>query len=114
MMSDRDIAVLFSEIDLFVDLSEYQAMGLTALEALAAGVPVVVPQNGGSNSFGQEGSNAVFVNTLDESECVVAIERLLTSHKLRIDLASNARRSVGWCAPEFAAAAFVRRIFGED
>lgn len=37
---------LFNEIDIFVDLSTYQAMGLTALEAMACGSAIIAPAMG--------------------------------------------------------------------
>jgi glycosyltransferase involved in cell wall biosynthesis len=41
-VSDADLDVLYSRAALFVFLSEYEGFGLTPLEALSAGVPIVV------------------------------------------------------------------------
>lgn len=41
-VSDRELAALYSRASVFAFLSEYEGFGLTPLDALAAGVPIVV------------------------------------------------------------------------
>lgn len=41
------VASLLKQVDLFIDASSFQAMGLTAMEALACGCAVIGPQQGG-------------------------------------------------------------------
>ncbi|HZI80614.1 MAG TPA: glycosyltransferase family 1 protein [Vicinamibacterales bacterium] len=41
-VSDSDLAALYARASVFVFLSEYEGFGLTPLDALAAGVPIVV------------------------------------------------------------------------
>jgi len=41
-VSERELAALYSRASLFAFLSEYEGFGLTPLEALAAGVPILV------------------------------------------------------------------------
>ena len=41
-VSDSDLAALYDRASVFAFLSEYEGFGLTPLDALAAGVPIVV------------------------------------------------------------------------
>ena len=49
------VAALLSHCDIFLDFSDYQAMGLSLLEAMACGCAVVGPVNGGAASFLHDG-----------------------------------------------------------
>lgn len=114
VLRDVQLAGLLAEVDLFVDLSAYQAMGLTALEALSSGVPVVVPTEGGTDAFAHEGYNAAIANTAVDSECVDAILRVLNDDDVRDVLASNARTSVSGFAGEYVAARFLKAVVDDQ
>ncbi len=63
-----DVAELLSLSDLFLDLSDYQAFGRTALEAMACGCAVVVPLAGGAAEYAINGVNSIIVDTENENE----------------------------------------------
>jgi glycosyltransferase involved in cell wall biosynthesis len=72
------VAELLASCDVFVDLSDYQAFGRTALEAMACGCMPVVPRRGGCDEFAQHGVNAWVVNTDDEQACFDGLLELIT------------------------------------
>lgn len=74
-----EVANLLSLSDIFVDLSDYQAFGRTALEAMACGCAAVVPIHGGTDEYAIDGCNAIVVDSLDEDECFFRIDGLLRS-----------------------------------
>lgn len=78
-----EVAALLSKCDIFVDLSDYQAFGRTALEAMACGCAAVVPVHGGGDEYALDGVNAVVVDPFDEDECLARLERLCTDHAMR-------------------------------
>jgi glycosyltransferase involved in cell wall biosynthesis len=73
----QEVANLLGQCDIFVDLSDYQAFGRTALEAMACGCTSVVPKNGGADEYAIDGVNSIIVDTLDESASVERINELL-------------------------------------
>lgn len=73
------VANLLSSCDLFIDLSDYQAFGRTALEAMACGCAAVVPIKGGTSEYAEHKKNALMVDTTNETECFDAICEVLSS-----------------------------------
>lgn len=85
-----ELAVLFNNSDIFVDFSTYQAMGLTAMEAMACGAAAIVPASGGANSFAIHEKNALLVDTSSREACCQALRRLISNHQLRAGLQREA------------------------
>lgn len=73
----REVAALLAQSDLFVDLSDYQAFGRTALEAMACDCAVVVPIAGGGSEYAVHQENVLVLDTLNEPACFAAISGLL-------------------------------------
>jgi GT2 family glycosyltransferase/glycosyltransferase involved in cell wall biosynthesis len=71
------VAELLAQSDLFIDLSDYQAFGRTALEAMACGCTAAVPTAGGAHEYAIHQENALVLDTLDEPACFAAISGLL-------------------------------------
>lgn len=112
VMSPPQMALLLNEADVFVDFSQYQAMGLTALEAMACGVAAVVPKAGGADSFAVHERNALYVDTTDPDACLQALRRLLRDHDLRQALQRQAPIDVAAHVPERPAARLLEALFG--
>ncbi|MBK8047998.1 MAG: glycosyltransferase [Anaerolineales bacterium] len=68
VINQRKVARLLSEVDIFVDFSTHQAMGLTAMEAMACGDAVIVPSVG-AGSFARHGQNCLMVNPQSQQDC---------------------------------------------
>lgn len=90
ILNQEQVAGLMCNMDIFVDFSLFQAMGLTALEAMAAGVAVIVPARGGANSFAVDRINSLIVDTSSKRKCVDALNELIFDDKLRNKLRSQA------------------------
>lgn len=70
--------------------SRKEAFGLTALEAMAAGAPLVVSQVGGVPEFVRDGVDALTVPAGDPAALASAIARLLEDKSLRRCLSASA------------------------
>ena len=85
-----EVAELLRDSDVFVDLSDYQAFGRAALEAMASGCIPIVPLAGGGAEFAVDGDNALLVDTTSEQACVDAIAGLIASPDRRLQMRSAA------------------------
>jgi glycosyltransferase involved in cell wall biosynthesis len=110
----RQIANLFNEIDIFVDFSIFQALGLTAMEAMSCGVATIVPDCGGTSTFAKHEENCLVVDTSDQSACFTALQRLIENHSLRQKLQDNAIHSVNKFYPELPTYKLLNALFSEN
>jgi GT2 family glycosyltransferase len=110
-LPQEEIALLFNETDIFADFSVYQAMGLTAMEAMACGVAVILPQAGGSEEFAVHEKNALLVDTHSFQACYAATERLVNQPALRRELAEQAYIDIPACYPERTAYRILHKLF---
>ena len=90
----EQLARLFNQTDIFVDFSNFQAMGLTAMEAMACGVAVIVPENGGSQSFAVHRNNTLVINTTSYYQCYAALSTLITDTQQRVSLMTQASQDI--------------------
>lgn len=81
-------------IDIFVEPTTQEGFGLSVLQAMAAGVPVVASGVGGLFSLVDDGETGLLVTSGDEEAMAAAIRSLLESPQRRLDLARHARERV--------------------
>lgn len=106
-----EVSNLLNNSDIFVDFSRYQAMGLTALEAMACKNAVIVPTAGGAIDFAQHLNNALIVDTSNQRACLHALKKLIENHNLRNKLANNAQIHVSQFFPEKPALEILKLLF---
>ena len=82
--SRHAMAALYSSGDLLFDPSPYQAFGLPGLEAMACGIPTVLPAKGGLTEYAAHECNTLLA--AETGDRVKAIERLLDDDQLRARL----------------------------
>lgn len=112
-VSPPQMGVLLASLDVFADLSTYQAMGLTAMEAMASGVAVVGPMRGGLGEIVEDGRSGLLVDTQDPRACVAAIARLVEDWELRDAIARRALAVVAQHHPQGAALRLLDVLFGD-
>jgi glycosyltransferase involved in cell wall biosynthesis len=97
-VSDEELSGLYARARAFAFLSDYEGFGLTPLEALAAGVPVVV----GDTDVAREvyGDAARYVPTCDVHEVALALESILFDPGERQALLAAAGPVLGRCSWE--------------
>ncbi|WP_309797446.1 class I SAM-dependent methyltransferase [Inquilinus ginsengisoli] len=102
-ISPGRVATIMEESDIFLDFSVWQAMGLTALEAMASGCAVIGPIEGGAGEFLRHEETGLLVDTRDAKACYAAAARLVTDRDLQIRLRLAAVTEAAKHTPEAAA-----------
>jgi glycosyltransferase involved in cell wall biosynthesis len=106
------VAELLQRSDFFLDLSDYQAFGRTAAEAMACGTIALAPSVGGASDFIVDGRNSFLADTRDEGAVLSAVDRTLTMTDDEIRLMRiSALEAVAGFTPS-AAAISELRAFG--
>ncbi|MDW8399363.1 MAG: glycosyltransferase family 4 protein [Acetobacteraceae bacterium] len=77
-LRQTEVAELLRGADLFLDLSDYQAFGRTAAEAMASGCIVLAPRLGGASDFIADGIGGFLADTCDPAAVNSALRRMLS------------------------------------
>jgi glycosyltransferase involved in cell wall biosynthesis len=72
-VSDEELVMLYTGARAFVTLAEDEDFGITPVEAMAAGTPVIAYRGGGYLETVVEGKTGVFVDTLSVEGVVKAV-----------------------------------------
>ena len=89
---DADLAALYGQASAFAFLSDYEGFGLTPLEAMAAGIPVVVLDTEIAREI--YGDAAAYVQRPDPDLIAAALERVLADRGERARLIDAGRERV--------------------
>jgi glycosyltransferase involved in cell wall biosynthesis len=106
-----DVAPMIKASDLVVQPSHFEALGLSAIEALACGVPLVASAVGGLLDFVVDGDNGRLAPPQDPPALAAALGPLLSDAPARARLASRARASVLKEYDELAVFGRMRALF---
>jgi glycosyltransferase involved in cell wall biosynthesis len=90
----RDIPDLLHALDIFVLPSHSEGVSLALLEAMAAGLPVIVTEVGGLPEVVTDGENGLLIPVGDAEALARALRRLLAEPNWARQLGENARRRV--------------------
>jgi glycosyltransferase involved in cell wall biosynthesis len=89
-----EIPKFYENADIYVGPSLYESFGVSILEAMVAGVPVVSTRVGAVPELISDGRSGLIVETADPSAIVDAVIRLFTNPELRNSAACAAREAV--------------------
>lgn len=91
-----NVAPFYSKASLVLNLTNrdkaIETFGLTALEAMTAGLPVIVPTVGGIAEMVDDGVNGYKIDVHNLEKIKDSIEDILTNEELYITLAGNAQK----------------------
>lgn len=81
VLKRTEVPEVLRSSDLFLDLSDYQAFGRTALEGMACGCIPVVPIFGGAGEYAVHGRNAFVVDTRCDAEIMKAVDMFIAMRR---------------------------------
>ena len=91
----EDVTSLYADHDVLIFPSVWdEPFGITLLEAMASGIPVVATATGGAAEILEEHENALVFSRGDAAGCAGCIGRLLTNPELYERLRTGGRRTV--------------------
>ena len=106
----EDVAKFYQQASVVLNLSDkrlfIETFGLTALEAMTAGLPVIVPTEGGIAEMVDDAVNGYKIDVADLDCIGDAIKKLLTDKTKYIQVAESALL----CAKKFNADDMIERV----
>lgn len=91
----KDVSQFYNKSSLVLNLTNkncaIETFGLTALEAMSAGLPVIVPIVGGIAELVENGVNGYKIDVQELDKIGLTIRNVLTNRKLYIQLSRNAQ-----------------------
>lgn len=96
-----ELVTVFQAVDLLAVPSYNESFGLVAMEAQAAGTPVVAARVGGLPIAVKHGETGLLTDTHDVEEWADALERMVEDDVMRIQMGENARehaQNFSWAA----------------
>ncbi|MET7397225.1 glycosyltransferase family 1 protein [Dactylosporangium sp. NPDC005572] len=88
------LARIFASLDLFVHTGPFETFGQTVQEALASGVPVVAPAQGGPLDLVDDGRTGLLIPPCDADALVEAVAALAGDEERRLAMGVAARVAV--------------------
>jgi glycosyltransferase involved in cell wall biosynthesis len=89
----RDLAAAYASADAFVFPSTTETLGLSMLEALASGLPVIAARTGATGEVVSDGENGILYEPDSPESLVSAVRKIVSDEDLRSSLSRNARLS---------------------
>jgi GT2 family glycosyltransferase/glycosyltransferase involved in cell wall biosynthesis len=106
----KELCHRYSQSDIFLDASRFQAFGLPALEAMACQVACVLTDVGGVHEYARHQENSLLVPPGDPQASADAIVRLIDDAPLRNRLATTGRETIEKMPPRRETAAWIRAL----
>jgi glycosyltransferase involved in cell wall biosynthesis len=91
--SDTYLSLIINECTAFVLPSRHEGFGLTILEAMSAGAPVITTDCHGNRDFCEHGVNCLMIRDGDHGELASAILRIMRDEQLREQLRQGGFRT---------------------
>ncbi|MBL8027881.1 MAG: glycosyltransferase family 4 protein [Fibrobacteres bacterium] len=93
-VTDEHLESLYAHADFFIYIPLHEPFGLTLIEAMKYGVPVIASSDGGAAEIVENNKDGFLVNPLDLKEVSLSLLEMITQASLRNKFGLNARAKV--------------------
>jgi len=90
MLSKEKLIRLYLASDMYIMLSKFDTFGMVVLEAMAAGLPVIISSNVGAKDIVQEGENGFIISDTADTDYIASRISALFDENIRSLMARNA------------------------
>ena len=106
----KDVVPFYNRATIVINLTNkkqaIETFGLTALEAMTAGLPTIVPTVGGIAEMVTDGENGYRIDVQEIENITKTVEQILTDKDLFVHLSNNALK----CSKKYSAEQMVKNI----
>lgn len=88
---NNDLASYYKSADLFLLTSNYEGWGMTVIEAMACGCPVVMTDVGCAGEVVEDGKSGIIIPVGNKNKLIEAISKIIEDDDLRKKLSENAK-----------------------
>ncbi|NQV03547.1 MAG: glycosyltransferase [Bacteroidia bacterium] len=111
ILPPSQLSALFNQTHIFIDMSSFQAMGLTGMEAMGCANAVILPLSGGAETFISHAQNGFLADTSEKTECLQFVDKLLNDRALLSEIAIQAVKDICQYSPIFSAKKIMDCLF---
>ena len=110
-VTPRQLPELYSQADIFLEMSRHHGFGRTGLEAMSCGAACVLSNSGGLTEYARNEENALIVPVEDVDAAVQGVIRILEDDTLRSDLVENGLRTASRYHESLATQDFLNIVY---
>lgn len=89
-----DVYKYFSLSDVFLNLSKSESFGISIIEAMAYGIPVIATKTAGSSYIIRDGENGFILDDLSVKCLKETVDKVLGNYALCLKIKENAKKTV--------------------
>jgi UDP-glucose:(heptosyl)LPS alpha-1,3-glucosyltransferase len=89
-VSKEKLIRIYLACDMYIMLSKFDTFGMVVLEAMAAGLPVIISNNVGAKDLVKEDNNGFVVNDTSDTDFIAAKISILLDKKIRTNMSEAA------------------------
>lgn len=93
-LNQEEVPSFLNSLDIFLNTTQFESFGVSTIEAMACGLPVIAHQSGGAEEIISHNMNGVLYQPNTSASIVKAIDELVKQPQKMMELGQNARKHI--------------------